>query len=259
MTMTQPLSLMRLSNIYKSFGDKKVLQGVCLDVKSRESLVIIGGSGSGKSVLIKCLLGLIIPDAGSIIVDGDEVIGASHRTLETLRKKISMLFQGSALFDSLTIWENVAFYLIHEKKMNRHQARRLAIEKLAAVGLAKRVADLFPSEISGGMQRRVALARAIIHDPQIVVFDEPTTGLDPIMANVIDDLILKCVRDIGATAITITHDIASACRISDRIAMLYEGKIIWNGPADTLYQANNPIVDQFIHGRTEGPINIRIR
>jgi len=247
-----------LKNVHKSFGTKKVLQGITLDVHEGESLVVIGGSGTGKSVMLKCILGLLPADTGSIILDGQELVKSSESVLEAARQKISMLFQGSALFDSLPVWENVAFGLLQEKHVNRQEGKALAIKKLAAVGMPKEVADLYPAELSGGMQRRVALARAIASDPKMIFFDEPTTGLDPIMAGVINDLIRASVRELGATAITITHDMASARRIADRVAMIYQGQIIWQGPIKDIEHSNNPYIEQFIHGRTEGPIQIDV-
>ena len=247
-----------LKNVHKSFGAKKVLQGITLDVHEGESLVVIGGSGTGKSVMLKCILGLLPADTGSIILDGQELVKSSESVLEAARQKISMLFQGSALFDSLPVWENVAFGLLQEKYINRPEGKALAIKKLAAVGMPKEVADLYPAELSGGMQRRVALARAIASDPKMIFFDEPTTGLDPIMAGVINDLIRTSVRELGATAITITHDMASARRIADRVAMIYQGQIIGQGPIKDIEHSNNPYIEQFIHGRTEGPIQIDV-
>lgn len=247
-----------LKNVHKSFGTKKVLQGITLDVHEGESLVVIGGSGTGKSVMLKCILGLLPADTGSIILDGQELVKSPESVLEVARQKISMLFQGSALFDSLPVWENVAFGLLQEKRVNRQEGKALAIKKLAAVGMPKEVADLYPAELSGGMQRRVALARAIASDPKMIFFDEPTTGLDPIMAGVINDLIRASVRELGATAITITHDMASARRIADRVAMIYQGQIIWQGPIKDIEHSNNPYIEQFTHGRTEGPIQIDV-
>jgi phospholipid/cholesterol/gamma-HCH transport system ATP-binding protein len=243
----------------KAFGRKIVLDGIDLDIGRGESLVVIGGSGTGKSVMLKCILGLIRPDAGSVRIDGEEAtrLGADER--EQLMRKFGMLFQGGALFDSLQVWENVAFGLIQGRGVPRAKAREVAIEKLAAVGLGREVGELRPSELSGGMQKRVALARAIAAEPEIIFFDEPTTGLDPIMADVINDLIVKCVRDLGATAVSITHDMASARKIADRVAMIYQGKIIWNGPVASIDASGNPYVDQFIHGRAEGPIRMEIR
>lgn len=248
-----------LKDIHKSFGPKKVLQGLDLEILPGESLVIIGGSGTGKSVMLKCILGLIQADRGSIQIDQKEIINASRSDLDKIRHKISMLFQGSALFDSLTVWENISFVLLQEKKMHRTQARSYAIEKLASVGLPAEVADLYPAELSGGMQRRVALARAIAPKPEILFFDEPTTGLDPIMGGVINDLIRTSVDDLGATAITITHDMASAKKIADRIAMIYQGKIVWQGDVNSIEKTDNPYVQQFIHGRTQGPIKVDVK
>src|SRR5690606_1970962 len=233
----------------KSFGSNHVLRGLDLDVGVGESVVVIGGSGTGKSVLLKCILGLLEPDAGSIEIDGRETVGLTGREREAVMAKFGMLFQGAALFDSLTVWENVAFGLIQGKGMDRKQAKEIAMEKLAAVGLGPEVASLWPAELSGGMKKRVSLARSIATDPEIIFFDEPTTGLDPIMGDVINDLIVKCVRELGATALSITHDMASARKIAHRIAMLWQGKIIWSGPVDEIDRSGNPYVDQFIHGR----------
>jgi phospholipid/cholesterol/gamma-HCH transport system ATP-binding protein len=254
--MTAPMK-MKLTGVAKAFGAKKVLQGVDLEVPEGKSLVIIGGSGTGKSVMLKCILGLLEPDSGSILVDGQETAGLKGKDRDEVMKKFGMLFQGGALFDSLPVWENVAFGLIHGKNMSKAEAKEVAIEKLRAVGLGPAVADLFPAELSGGMQKRVSLARAIARSPEIIFFDEPTTGLDPIMADVINDLIVKCVRDLGATALSITHDMASARKIADYIAMIHEGKIIWTGPVGDLDTSGNAYVDQFIHGRAHGPITER--
>jgi phospholipid/cholesterol/gamma-HCH transport system ATP-binding protein len=243
----------------KSFGRKRVLDGVDIDCATGESLVVIGGSGVGKSVLIKCILGLLHPEAGSIRIDGEETVGLPRAQRERLMQKFGVLFQGSALFDSLSVWENVAFGLIYGRNMERPAARKLALAKLASVGLGPEVASLRPAELSGGMQKRVALARAIAAEPEVIFFDEPTTGLDPIMADVINKLIIKCVRELGATAVSITHDLVSARKIADRIAMLYAGRIIWQGPTAGIDQPGNPYVDQFIHGRAEGPIQMEIR
>jgi phospholipid/cholesterol/gamma-HCH transport system ATP-binding protein len=241
-----------VSGLHKSFGAKKVLRGV-------ESLVVIGGSGSGKSVLIKCILGLLRPDSGSILVDGQETVGLTGNEREKMRRQFGMLFQGSALFDSLRVWENVAFGLIQGERMDRRQAKEIALRKLGAVGLEAPVGELFPAELSGGMQKRVALARAIAKEPAVIFFDEPTTGLDPIMSDVINKLIVKCVRDLGATAVSITHDMVSARHIADRIAMIHDGRIVWSGPAAEIDRSGNPYVDQFIHGRAEGPISMPVR
>jgi len=245
--------------VKKHFGPKVVLDGVNLTVNAGESLVIIGGSGSGKSVTIKCVLGILRPDSGSVKVEGEEVTGLSVRKRDAYLRKFGMLFQGGALFDSLPVWENVAFGLIQGHGVSRVRAREIALEKLARVGLGADVADLSPAELSGGMQKRVGLARAIAADPEIIFFDEPTTGLDPIMADVINDLIATTVRDLGVTALSITHDIASARKISNRIAMLYRGKIIWDGPTSEIDHSANPYVDQFIHGSAEGPIKMEVR
>jgi phospholipid/cholesterol/gamma-HCH transport system ATP-binding protein len=243
----------------KSFGRKVVLDGVDLDVEPRESLVVIGGSGTGKSVMLKCILGLLEPDAGSIKIDGQEVVGLSAAEREALMRKFGMLFQGGALFDSLPVWENVAFGLIQGRGLKRAAAKEIALAKLAAVGLGADVGELRPAELSGGMQKRVALARAIAAEPEIIFFDEPTTGLDPIMADVINDLIVKCVREVGATAVSITHDMASTRKIADRVAMIYKGRIIWTGHKDEIDHSGNDFVDQFIHGRATGPISMEVR
>jgi phospholipid/cholesterol/gamma-HCH transport system ATP-binding protein len=248
-----------LRGVTKSFGSKKVLQGVDVDVAPRESLVVIGGSGSGKSVLLKCILGLMHPDSGSIRIDNEETVDFTERGRTRVMKKFGMLFQGGALFDSLKVWQNVAFGPIQADGMEPDQAREVALAKLGAVGLGPEIGELYPSELSGGMQKRVALARAIAREPEIIFFDEPTTGLDPIMADVINDLILKCVSDLGATTISITHDMASARKIGHRIAMIYEGRLIWQGPVGDIEQSGNEHVDQFIHGRAEGPIQMQVR
>jgi phospholipid/cholesterol/gamma-HCH transport system ATP-binding protein len=235
-----------------------VLNGIDLDVAEGESLVIIGGSGSGKSVLLKCILGLITPDAGSIEIDGQETAGLTGSDRDAVLHKFGMLFQGGALFDSLPVWENVAFGLIQGSGLDRGKAREIAIAKLAQVGLGEAVAGLSPAELSGGMQKRVALARAIATEPEIIFFDEPTTGLDPIMADVINDLIVACVKELGATTLSITHDMASARKIAHRVAMIYEGRIIWDGPVGEIDRSGNDHVDQFIHGRAEGPIQMQV-
>jgi len=248
-----------LRGVKKRFGDKVVLDGIDLVLNAGESLVVIGGSGTGKSVMIKCVLGILRPDAGEIYVDGQEVTRLSGRARDVMLRKFGMLFQAAALFDSLPVWENVAFSLIQGRGMGRKQAREVAIEKLAKVGLGPEVATLSPSELSGGMQKRVGLARAIASDPEIIFFDEPTTGLDPIMADVINDLIVSTVEDLGVTTLSITHDMASARKIADRIAMIYKGKIIWQGPTEQIDNSGNDYVDQFIHGRAEGPIKMEVR
>jgi phospholipid/cholesterol/gamma-HCH transport system ATP-binding protein len=257
--MNERPSKIEVRGLKKAFGPKIVLDGIDLDVAAGESLVIIGGSGTGKSVLLKCILGLLRPDAGSIKIDGQEVTDLSAGDREHLMRKFGMLFQGGALFDSLKVWENVAFGLIQGHGVARDEAKKVALAKLAAVGLGPEVGELRPSELSGGMQKRVALARAIAAEPEIIFFDEPTTGLDPIMSDVINELIVKCVRELGATAVSITHDMASTRKIADRIAMIYKGKIIWQGPRAEIDHSGNPYVDQFIHGRAEGPIQMEVR
>ena len=249
----------RIRELYKRFGAKQVLDGVDLDVAEGESVVVIGGSGTGKSVLLKCVLGLLEPDRGSIQIDGEEVVGIGRGAREQVMQKFGMLFQSAALFDSLPVWENVAFGLLHIKRLGRAEAKERAVATLAQVGLGADVADLWPAELSGGMRKRVGLARAIATQPEILFFDEPTTGLDPIMADVINELIARSVRHLGATAISITHDMASARKIADRIAMLYQGKIIWQGPVAQIDHSGNPYVEQFIHGRGEGPIKLDVR
>ncbi|HOO81899.1 MAG TPA: ATP-binding cassette domain-containing protein [Alphaproteobacteria bacterium] len=243
-----------LKNVCKAFGSNRVLNGVDLVVPEGKSMVIIGGSGTGKSVMLKCILGLMTPDSGSIEIDGQETVGLSPKDRDTLMRKFGMLFQGAALFDSLKIWENVAFGLIQGRGMDRVQAREIAVQKIEAVGLRPDVSDLFPAELSGGMQKRVGLARAVAASPEIIFFDEPTTGLDPIMADVINQLIVEQVDDIGATALSITHDMGSVRTIADYVAMIHEGKIVWTGPVEDLDDSGNAYVDQFIHGKADGPI-----
>jgi len=249
----------QLIGVKKRFGPKVVLDGVDLVIDKQSSLVIIGGSGTGKSVTIKSILGILRPDEGTILVDGEDITHINGAARDQVMKKFGMLFQGGALFDSLPVWENVAFGLIQGRGMGRNQARDIAIQKLAKVGLTEDVAFLSPSELSGGMQKRVGLARAIAADPEIIFFDEPTTGLDPIMADIINDLIVSTVKDVGATALSITHDMVSARKISDKIAMLYGGKIIWQGPTGEIDRSGNPYVEQFIHGRAEGPIKMAVK
>ena len=259
MSSSAAVPKINVSGLRKSFGPKRVLDGLDIECATGESLVIIGGSGTGKSVLIKCILGILRPDAGSIRIDGAETVGLGRADRTQLMLKFGMLFQGSALFDSLSVWENVAFGLTQGRGMPRQQAREVALQKLASVGLGPEVAALSPAELSGCMQKRVALARAIAREPEIIFFDEPTTGLDPIMADVINDLIVKCVSDLGATAVSITHDMASARKIGHRIAMLHDGKLIWQGPVKDIDHCDNAHVEQFIHGRAEGPIQMQVR
>ena len=244
--------MITLTDVHKRFGDNHVLRGVDLNVPTGTSMVIIGGSGTGKSVLIKAILGLVTPDRGAIAVDGQDV---SQGDRDAFLARFGMLFQGGALFDSLTVWQNVAFRLLRGAlKRPKSEARQVAIDKLRRVGLGADVADRFPGELSGGMQKRVGLARAIAADPEIIFFDEPTTGLDPIMAGVINDLIRDIVSEMGATTMTITHDMSSVRAIADSVAMLHGGKIRWTGPAAALDDCQDPYVDQFVHGRADGPI-----
>ncbi|KAA2214324.1 ABC transporter ATP-binding protein [Teichococcus oryzae] len=249
----------RLRGLTKRFGDKLVLDGVDLDVQPGQGMVILGGSGSGKSVTIKCILGLIQPDAGTIEIDGRNVLAMGRRDREALLDRTGMLFQNAALFDSLPVWENVCFKLLAQKRITRAQARDKAAEVLAQVGLAASVGDLSPNELSGGMQKRVGLARAIAAEPDIIFFDEPTTGLDPIMGAVIDGLIVDVVERLGATAVSITHDMASARRIGTKAAMIHKGRIVWTGAASALGETGNPLVDQFARGEREGPIQMELR
>ncbi len=244
--------MISLTDVHKAFGANRVLQGVNLTIPTGESMVIIGGSGTGKSVLLKCVLGLVTPDSGSIAVDGVDVTQTDR---DTFLARFGMLFQGGALFDSLSVWQNVAFRLLRgPKKLPKAQAREVAIEKLRRVGLKPEVADLFPAELSGGMQKRVGLARAIAAEPEIIFFDEPTTGLDPIMSGVINELIREIVVEMGVTAMTITHDMTSVRAIADKVAMLHGGLIRWTGPVAEMDAATDPYLDQFIHGRAHGPI-----
>jgi len=249
----------RLSGVKKRFGEKVVLDGVDLEVAAGESVIIIGGSGTGKSVTLKCILGLLEPEEGTIEIDGEDATKLAGRERERVNGKIGMLFQGAALFDSLPVWENVAFGLIEGKGTARPPAKEAALKALAQVGLTPDVGEMSPADLSGGMRKRVGLARAICAKPEILFFDEPTTGLDPIMGDVINELIVKTVRDMGATALTITHDMASARKIGHRIAMLYDGKIVWAGPVADIDRSGNDYVDQFIHGRAEGPIRMAVR
>jgi phospholipid/cholesterol/gamma-HCH transport system ATP-binding protein len=247
-----------LDDVRKSFGAKQVLNGVTVSVPKGRSLVVIGGSGTGKSVMLKCILGILQPDSGTIRVAGENVIGLKGKARDAYLQRFGMLFQGAALFDSIPVWENVAFGLIQGRNIPRAQARDIALEKLGQVGLGPEVGQLYPAELSGGMQKRVGLARAIAADPEIIFFDEPTTGLDPIMADVINNLIVDCVKRLGATTVSITHDMASARKIADDIAMIFKGQIIWHGPAKDIDTSGNPYVDQFIHGRAEGPIQMDV-
>jgi phospholipid/cholesterol/gamma-HCH transport system ATP-binding protein len=251
---TDSLPILTLKGVEKSFGANHVLRGVDIDVAPGRSLVVIGGSGSGKSVMLKNALGLMTPDAGRVLFDGKDVTNARGGSRAKMRARIGMLFQSGALFDSLTVWENVAFRLINADGVRRKDAKDRAIETLKKVRLGADIAGLYPAEISGGMQKRVSLARSIIAKPDVIFFDEPTTGLDPITADAINDLIVEQVKDLGAAAVSITHDMASARKIADDIAMLYEGKIIWRGKAEDVDNSGNEYVDQFVTGRADGPI-----
>ena len=244
--------MITLENVHKAFGANRVLRGVNLTLPKGQSMVIIGGSGTGKSILLKCVLGLVVPDSGTITVDGTDVTAQDR---EAFLARFGMLFQGGALFDSLPVWQNVAFRLLRgAQKLPKDQARAIAIEKLRRVGLKENVADMLPAELSGGMQKRVGLARAIAAEPKIIFFDEPTTGLDPIMSGVINALIREIVVEMGVTAMTITHDMSSVRAIADRVAMLHAGVIQWTGPVVQMDASGDPYLDQFIHGRAEGPI-----
>ncbi len=248
-----------LIDVYKSFGSNQVLNGLNLVVEEGQSLVVIGGSGTGKSVMLKCILGLLHPDSGSIKIDGEDVSHVSNKRRDELMRKFGMLFQGAALFDSLSVWENVAFGLLQGRnQVTRSHAHDVAIENLAKVGLSPEIGALSPSELSGGMQKRVGLARAIAINPEIIFFDEPTTGLDPIMADIINDLIVQTTQGLGATGLSITHDMASARKIADTIAMIYKGRIIWSGPAESIDDSGNEMVDQFINGHADGPIQMEV-
>jgi phospholipid/cholesterol/gamma-HCH transport system ATP-binding protein len=260
MNDTAPQKTIEVRGLKKSFGSKVVLDGIDFDLNAGESLVIIGGSGTGKSVTIKCILGLIHPDAGTILVDGENAVGLTGRERDDYMQKFGMLFQGGALFDSLTVWENVAFSLIQgRRRMARADARKAALEKLNMVRLGEDVANLLPAELSGGMLKRVALARAIAGEPEIIFFDEPTTGLDPITADAINNLIVETTSELNVATISITHDMASVRKIADRVAMIHGGKLIWQGAVGDIDDSDNAYVDQFIHGRAEGPIHMAIR
>jgi phospholipid/cholesterol/gamma-HCH transport system ATP-binding protein len=250
---------LRIRGLKKAFNGKQVLDGVDLDVMPATSMVVIGGSGSGKSVLLKCVLGLLAPDEGVIEIDGQDLARLDDRARDAKRAEIGMLFQNAALFDSLPVWENVTFALLAKSALTRAEARERAGVILNQVGLDARVGGMSPAELSGGMQKRVGLARAIAANPQMLFFDEPTTGLDPIMGAVIDGLIVDCVKRLGSTAVAITHDMASARRIGDQAAMLYSGRIVWQGSAGRLLDSGNAMVDQFTHGRREGPIQMELR
>jgi phospholipid/cholesterol/gamma-HCH transport system ATP-binding protein len=246
-------------NVRKAFGSKQVLDGIDLSVSPGESLVIIGGSGTGKSVTIKTVLGIIKPDSGAVLVDGEDITTLNNKGLARIQSHFGMLFQSGALFDSLPVWRNVAFGLMQGRGMGAREAKIIALENLERVGLNAAVGELRPSELSGGMQKRVGLARAIAARPQVIFFDEPTTGLDPIMADVINDLIRAQVKDLGCTAVTITHDMSSVRKIADTVAMIYKGKIIWHGARSDIDHCGNAYVEQFVHGSADGPIQMDVR
>ncbi len=245
----------QVRGLKKSFGDRQVLNGIDLDVAAGESFVVIGGSGTGKSVLIKCILGLMEPDAGEILVDGLDLRKISAKERAQILSTFGMLFQGGALFDSLPVWQNVAFRLLNQG-MPKDAAKKIALTKLDEVNLDASVAHTFPAELSGGMQKRVSLARAIANQPEVIFFDEPTTGLDPIVSGTINQLIIKTVRQLGASALTITHDIGSLRQIADRVGLLYQGKFIWVGTVEEMDATDNPFVHQFVQGLPDGPFKV---
>jgi len=247
------IPLIRVENLSKSFGYNKVLDNLSFELYEKESFVIIGGSGTGKSVLIKCILGLLQADSGKILIKDQDITTLSSSERQKFLTHFGMLFQGGALFDSMTVAENIAFGLVQGMGMDKAKARKIAIEKLKAVNLSPSVADIFPAELSGGMQKRAALARAIATNPEVIFFDEPTTGLDPIVSGTINDLIIRCVRDLGASAISITHDINSLRKIADRVGLLFKGKLIWTGTVQEMDKTDNPYVHQFINGLADGP------
>ncbi len=256
--MKDQVARITVRNLRKSFGTKHVLSGVDFDVAPGESFMIVGPSGTGKSVLIKCMLGLVEPDAGEIRIDGEDIARTDGRDRKHSASRFGMLFQGNALFDSMTVWENVAFRSIHDRSETRSQARISAIETLGLVGLGEEIANLNPSALSGGMMKRVALARTIATKPDIVFLDEPTAGLDPITSGMINVLIKSVSQTLGITTVTISHDMASVFAIADRVAMLHEGKLIWTGPVDRVWNSGNAYVNQFINGNADGPVKMKI-
>ena len=247
--------MIKLVDLYKTFGANKVLQGLDLEVEKGQSRVIIGGSGSGKSVILKHIIGILKPDKGDVFIEGVNITTLQENEIYEVRKKFGMLFQMAALFDSMNIWENVGFALMRQKNMKLKVVKEIAIEKLKMVGLVG-VENLSPAELSGGMKKRVGLARAIAHEPEILLYDEPTTGLDPITADAINDLIVEMRERLSVTSVAITHDMNSAYKIADRISMLYEGKIIQTGHPNEIKNTENPVVKQFITGSAVGPIKI---
>ncbi len=251
--MTSGAVRIAVRGLEKSFGTKAVLRGLDLDVREGESLVVIGASGSGKSVLIKSIVGILAPDAGSILYDGAETAGLAGAGRDRVNRGIGMLFQGAALFDSLTLWQNVAFGPLATRSVRRSEARSVSIGLLREVGVGPELADRYPADVSAGTQKRVGLARAVATRPETLFFDEPTTGIDPIMGAVIDRLIVRCVRELGATALTITHDMDSARRVGDRIAMIHDGRVVWIGGVDGIGRSGNAIVDGFVRGDAAPP------
>ena len=252
--MVKNPSKIEISHLAKSFGSKVVLSDISLSIPAGQSLCIIGTSGCGKSVTLKCLLGLIAPDSGSIKIDGKETVSQSRAHREEMLRRFGMTFQFGALFDSLPIWQNITFRLRQNTYLSRQKAREAAAEIVVQLGLEARVIDQYPAELSGGMQKRVALARAIADKPEILLFDEPTSGLDPITGGVIDNLILNSVRRLGATALTISHDMASVRRIADQVAMIHKGRVIWSGPSTQMFDSGIAEVDQFVHGHGQVPL-----
>lgn len=245
--------MIRIIDLHKSFGEKRVLQGINLEVERGETLVIIGQSGSGKSILIKHLIGLIMPDRGEIYVDGVEITRLSEEERYKVRRKFAMLFQGAALFDSLTVLQNVSFGLERYTDHTYQKIEQMARQALQRVGL-KGVENLMPFELSGGMKKRVGIARAIAYEPEIILYDEPSTGIDPIRADAINGLIIQMKNDLEVTSVVITHDMVSTYKVADRVAMLYQGKIIATGSPEEIRDSNNTIIQQFITGAAEGPI-----
>lgn len=250
--------LIKLTGVTKSFAANHVLHGIDLEVARGDSLVLIGSSGAGKTLILKCIMGLIPPDGGTIEFECSDIAKFSDRDRQRFLDHFGMTFQRSGLFDSLPVWRNVSFQLLQQGHLNEAQAHELAVDKLAAVGLDAETADLYPVELSGGMQKRVGLARAIANDPAILFLDEPTAGLDPIMSNVINELILDIVDSIGATVVSINSDMVGARKISNRLAMIHDGRVIWDGATADIDDCNNPYVDQFINSRAEGPIQMAV-
>ena len=243
----------RLVDLHKAFGEKVVLDGLDLEIGRAESMVVIGGSGSGKSVLLKHVIGLMKPDAGRVVIDGVDLASLDYQEITRFRRRFGMAFQEGALFDSMTVGENIGFALERFTKASQAEIRERVDECLAMVRL-EGVHDKVPSELSGGMRRRVGFARAIAHEPEILLFDEPTTGLDPVTTALVDEVIIDLSETLHATTITITHDMESAFRIADRVGLLYHGKIVAEAPPQEFRRLDDPRVQQFIHGEAEGPL-----